>query len=215
MANGAGWRPDPDPELDDEEVVDPEHSGQERSWDESSWTDRVRPAGSAGPADDGASDHVPQLHRAMSAAAADLDAVDDRISTLFERAEGSRPGGTAPRVRAGAGAGAAGAGATTTGVPASEAKAVDDDDVDNEDADFIALFEDEDVVAAATGEEVGEDVVVVSRLEILSEYQEMTSGTFPELDAELAGEEPDQLRARTAKRRMFRRRGKGTGAFQR
>ena len=33
-------------------------------------------------------DHVPQLHRAMAEAAADLDAVEDRLSTLFERTEG-------------------------------------------------------------------------------------------------------------------------------
>ena len=88
MANGAGWRPDPDPDLDGD--VDPERSRQERYWDGSLWTDRVRPAGSAGPADR-AADHAPQLHRAMSAAADDLDAVDDQISSLFDRTEGERP----------------------------------------------------------------------------------------------------------------------------
>ena len=201
MANGAGWRPDPDPELDDE--VDPEHSRQERDWDGSLWTDRVRPPGSLGPPDDGASDHVPQLHRAMSAAAADLDAVDDRISTLFERAERPRPTGPAPRVGE-----AAPAGSATEVRP-------DHDDADHEDADFIALFEDDALVGATTGDEVSEDVIVVSRLEILSEYQEMTSGTFPELDAELAGEGPDRTRAGKAKRRLFRRRPKGMTAFQR
>jgi len=50
----------------------------------------VRLAGSAGPADR-AADHAPQLHRAMSAAADDLDAVDDQISSLFDRTEGERP----------------------------------------------------------------------------------------------------------------------------
>jgi hypothetical protein len=203
MANGAGWRPDPDPDLDDE--VDAEHPRRERYWDGSLWTDQVRPAGSGGPvADDGAPDHLPHLHRAMSAAAADLDAVDDRISTLFERTEGSRPAGTAPRVRS----------VPTTGVSATEVRS-DEDDADNKDADFIALFEDDDLVTTTTGNEVSEDVIVVSRLEILSEYQEMTSGTFPELDAELGGEEPDQIRARKARRRMFRRRAKGNTAFQR
>ena len=88
MANGAGWRPDPDPDLDGD--VDPERSRPERYWDGSLWTDRVRPAGSAGPADR-AADHAPQLHRAMSAAADDLDAVDDQISSLFDRTEGERP----------------------------------------------------------------------------------------------------------------------------
>jgi len=88
MANGAGWRPDPDPAFDGD--VDPERSRQERYWDGSLWTDRVRLAGSAGPADR-AADHAPQLHRAMSAAADDLDAVDDQISSLFDRTEGERP----------------------------------------------------------------------------------------------------------------------------
>lgn len=204
MANGAGWRPDPDPDLDDDDD-DAERPGRERYWDGSLWTDRVRPAGGAGLPDSQA-DHVPQLHRAMSAAAADLDAVDDRISTLFERPEGPRPG-TAPRRREAAAA-------VQAEVSATEVRP-DEADADNEDADFIALFEDDDVVAATTGDEVSEDVIVVSRLEVLSEYQEMTSGTFPELDAELAGEEPDQTRAGKAKRRMFRRRAKGTTDFQR
>ena len=78
MANGAAWRPDPD------------RPDQERYWDGSLWSDRVRPAGSAGPADR-AADHVPQLHRALSAAVDDLDAVDDQISSLFDRTEGERP----------------------------------------------------------------------------------------------------------------------------
>ena len=101
MANGAGWRPDPDPDLDGN--VDPAHPRQERYWDGSLWTERVRPAGSAGPADR-AADHVPQLHRALSAAVDDLDAVDDQISTLFDRTEGERPrprpAGTAPTPKA-------------------------------------------------------------------------------------------------------------------
>ena len=72
----------------------PRARDQERYWDGSDWTrpgrdqparpDRVRPP-----------DHVPQLHRAMSEAAEDLDAVEDRLSTLFERTEG--PAGSAPR----------------------------------------------------------------------------------------------------------------------
>ena len=150
MANGAGWRPDPDPDLDGN--VDPAHPRQERYWDGSLWSDRVRPAGSAGPADR-AADHVPQLHRALSAAVDDLDAVDD----------------------------------------------------------FIELFADDDA-ATDDEEDTSDDVpAVVDRRDVISEYEELTSGTYADLDAELAAEEPDQ--PTKAKRRMFRRRAKGTTAL--
>ena len=175
MANGAGWRPDPDPDLDGD--VDPTHPRQERYWDGSLWSDRVRPAGSAGPADR-AADHVPQLHRALSAAVDDLDAVDDQISTLFDRTEGERP---RPR-------------------PA---------DAD----DLIELFADDDV-ATDDDEDTSDDVpAVVDRRDVISEYEELTSGTYADLDAELAAEEPDQ--PTKTKRRMFRRRAKGTTAVPR
>jgi hypothetical protein len=173
MANAAGWQPDPDPECRD----------QERYWTGSAWTDRVRPVGSAGPADR-APDHVPQLHQAMSAAAADLDAVDDRISTLFERTEEPRPVGT---------------------TPPTKAAATDAGD------DIIELFEDGDV--AATDDDRSDGAVVIDRKDVISEYEELTSGTFADLDAELAAEEPDQIGK--AKRSMFRRRAKGTTAAQR
>jgi len=172
MANAAGWQPDPDPDRHD----------QERYWSGSTWTDRVRPVGSAGPADR-APDHVPQLHRAMSAAAADLDAVDDRISTLFERTEEPRPVRTPPMKGA----------------------ATDTDD------DIIELFEDGDV--ATSDDDRSDGAVVVDRKDVISEYEELASGTFADLDAELASEEPDQ--PGKAKRRMFRRRAKGTTAAQR
>ena len=172
MANGAGWRPDPD------------RPDQERYWDGSLWSDRVRPAGSAGPADR-AADHVPQLHRALSAAVDDLDAVDDQISTLFDRTEGERP-----RHRQ--------AGMASPAAP-------------DEDDDFIELFADDDV-ATDDDEDTSDDVpAVVDRRDVISEYEELTSGTYADLDAELAAEEPDQ--PTKAKRRMFRRRAKGTTAL--
>jgi hypothetical protein len=179
MANAAGWQPDPDPDRHD----------QERYWSGSAWTDRVRPVGSGGPADR-APDHVPQLHRAMSAAAADLDAVDDRISTLFERTEEPRPVRAPPMKGA----------ARTTPPPTA---ATDDD--------IIELFEDGDV--AASDDDRSDGAVVVDRKDVISEYEEMTSGTFADLDAELAAEEPDQ--PGKVKRRMFRRAAKGTTASQR
>ncbi len=74
MDNGPGWLPDP------------EDGARERYWSGSAWTDRVRPAGK------GRSlhlpEHVPELQRALAAATADIDAVEDRLSTMFDRDDG-------------------------------------------------------------------------------------------------------------------------------
>jgi len=83
MDNGPGWLPDP------------EDDSQERYWSGSEWTDRVRPAGR------GSSlrlpEHVPELQRALAAATADIDAVEDRLSNLFERTDApARPAASAP-----------------------------------------------------------------------------------------------------------------------
>ncbi len=74
MANAPGWKPDP------------EREDQERYWSGSAWTDRVRPAGKAGSLH--LPEHVHHLQRALSAATADIDAVEDRLATLFERSDG-------------------------------------------------------------------------------------------------------------------------------
>jgi hypothetical protein len=66
---------------------DPEREDQERYWSGSGWTDRVRPAGNAG--SPRLPEHVPELHRALAAATADIEVVEDRLSTLFDRAEGA------------------------------------------------------------------------------------------------------------------------------
>lgn len=66
MADGVEWRPDPDPARADED----------RSESDEVLED-VRENGRGRP------DHIPQLHRALAAAAADLDAMEDRISALF------------------------------------------------------------------------------------------------------------------------------------
>jgi hypothetical protein len=76
MANSPGWK------------QDPERDDQERYWSGSVWTDRVRPAAKAGSLH--LPEHVPPLHRALSAATADIDSVEDRLSTLFERSDVAR-----------------------------------------------------------------------------------------------------------------------------
>jgi hypothetical protein len=73
MANAPGWLPDP------------ESHDQERYWNGSGWTDRVRPAGMGAPLFEPG--HAPDLQRALAAATADIDAVEERLSVLFERTE--------------------------------------------------------------------------------------------------------------------------------
>jgi len=75
MDDGSGWQ------------RDPARDAREWDGDGSDWGDRVSPADQA-PAPR-PPDHVPALHRAFAAAVDDIDVVEDRLSTLFER-----PGGT-------------------------------------------------------------------------------------------------------------------------
>ena len=133
MDNGPGWFPDP------------EHEGQERYWDGSDWTDQVRPEGSPGSLH--LSDHVPELQRALAAATAGIDEVEDRLSMLFDRTGSGGGAGadeaheTAPPAAADADA----AGADGVGAPHEEFEAAtrtDDADVDADDDDaFTELDE--------------------------------------------------------------------------
>jgi hypothetical protein len=101
----SGWLPDPDVE------------GQERFWDGTEWTDQVRPVEEE--ADFGGRlhlpDHVPELQRALAAATADIDDVEARLSTLFDRGQGKR--GARPGADAGGGEGAAAGDAARGGAP--------------------------------------------------------------------------------------------------
>ncbi len=87
----SGWLPDPDVE------------GQERYWDGSEWTDQVRPVEEE-PDFRGRlhlPDHVPELQRALAAATADIDDVEARLSTLFDRGQRKRGRGVAEAAGAG------------------------------------------------------------------------------------------------------------------
>ena len=53
---------------------------------ESAGADGARPPGSGGSS--GVPEHGPQLHRALVAATTGIDAVEDRLSTLFARTDG-------------------------------------------------------------------------------------------------------------------------------
>jgi len=189
MDNGPGWLPDP------------EHEGQERYWDGSDWTAQVRPAGSLGSLH--LPEHVPELQRALAAATADIDQVEDRLSSMFDR--GSPTGAGAVHRR-----GAVVADDDVDGVDADAGDEVDsavgvDSDVDEDedededdgwaDEDEFALheeFEDEDLV---------DEVKAADKVEEVDEVDaEDDDDAMAELDAALAAEAPEK-----PERRLFRR----------
>ncbi len=80
-SEGAGWFADPDVE------------GQERYYDGSEWTSETRSGEPDAPVSH-LPDHAGELQRALAAATSDIDDVEDRLGTLFDRAEqlGERDG---------------------------------------------------------------------------------------------------------------------------
>ncbi len=72
-------------------LADPDNAQQERFWDGTEWTDQVRPVEEQDfRGRQHLPDHVPELQRALAAATADIDDVEARLSTLFDR--GKRAG---------------------------------------------------------------------------------------------------------------------------
>ena len=195
MDQAAGWLPDP------------ERDGQERYWDGSHWTDHVRPAGKG--VTIRLPDHVPELQRALAEATQDVESVEDRLSSLFDRRRGSAAAPTN-------GAESHVAGSNGTGPPASDparhadaetgasdAGADDDYDVElyldievDDDDPSLRDLDDEGEGAIGTG---SADVIV------LDEPDESLSA----LDAALAAEEPHEDKAgppAKEKKSLFRRR---------
>ena len=173
MADTPGWKPDP------------ERADQERYWSGSAWTDRVRPAGKAGSLH--VPEHVPQLHRALSAATADIDAVEDRLSVLFERTDGR--GDSDPRL-------------TATAPPSARQKTSlpSPDPPDEDDDEILDLYGDEDTAGDDPVESVASDTP--ARVD----DADPKDADFAELDAALAAEEPDDPEVPdTSRRRWFRR----------
>jgi hypothetical protein len=162
MDNGPGWLPDP------------EDGDRERYWNGSDWTDRVRPAGK------GRSlhlpEHVPELQRALAAATADIDAVEDRLSTLFDRADSP----------------------ATPSTTLISSVGQDTDDPDGDDA-FAEL--DRDGIDQA--DQVNTEGIHAEFADP-SEQDDGDDDTFAELDAALAAEEAEE--PEKSKRGLFRRR---------
>lgn len=157
-SEGSGWFADPDVE------------GQERYFDGSEWTSETRAADADAP-ESHLPDHAGELQRALAAATGDIDDVEDRLGTLFDRAEQHGERGGRARQQAEAEA----AGRTAQG----EAPA---DSVDEEPSDW--LVEDDAGSDAATGGGGDDD-----------------DDALPELDEDLASEEPEKV-----KKGLFRRR---------
>jgi hypothetical protein len=172
MDNAPGWLPDP------------EREDQERYWSGSGWTDRVRPAGKGRPLH--LPEHVPDLQRALAAATADIDAVEDRLSSLFDRAEG------APR-------------------PSPPPQPVRPPERDADDEEIIDLYDEEDDVAGEDEELIheeftgatdhGTDTDDADADTDDTEADSDDDDSDDELDAALAAEEPEK-----SKRGLFRRR---------
>jgi hypothetical protein len=138
--------------------------------------DRERPAGKGAPPR--VPEHGPQLHRALAAATADIDAVEDRLSTLFERTEGARTQRS-----------------SRTAPARPPVRPRDDGD------DIIELFEPGDVEADEADDV--DEAYAVTRRRARSEGEGTTDAAFARLDADLAAETPDE--PVPTKRRLFRR----------
>jgi hypothetical protein len=152
----SGWLDDPDAE------------GQERYFDGSEWTSETRPAEPDAPASH-LPDHAGELQRALAAATGDIDDVEDRLGSLFDRAEqrGERSGRARKQAEA------------ESAERAAKGQALADS-VDQEPSDW--LVEDGDGSDSATGGAGDDDAL-------------------PELDEDLASEEPEKV-----KKGLFRRR---------
>jgi hypothetical protein len=82
-------------------LADPDVEGQERYFDGSEWTPETRPADVDTPLHH-LPDHAGELRRALAAATNDIDEVEDRLGSLFDRAQqhGERGGRAAARKQA-------------------------------------------------------------------------------------------------------------------
>ena len=161
MDSGPGWLPDPEDE------------NQERYWSGSVWTDRVRPAGMSPSAR--LPGHVPELQRALAAATADIDAVEERLSNLFDRAEGR--GGRPDRT------------AATPDASSPQAVRAATPDSDDEPIDFEEEpmdYEDE-----ATTELIDAELAGSSGAE--EEEEDEDAAAFADLDAALSAEDPEEI----------------------
>ena len=181
MDEVAGKQPVPDQE--EGWLPDPEQEGQERFWDGEAWTDEVRPDGSEDTRLAHLPEHVPELQRALAAATADIDSVEDRLSTLFDRSEGASGQGPRPRPARG-----------PRLIPAEALQHHDDDGADDDDAAENAAAGDDDLLLEDFDEEPevfeDEDDELDATVD---DDEDDEDDEFADLDAALASESPEDL----------------------
>ena len=165
MDNGPGW------------FADPEDEAQERYWNGSTWTDRVRPVARSRSLR--LPDHVPELQRALAASTADIDAVEDRLSTMFDRTDGAAPPPARP-----------------SAAPAGRPR---------EDRDVYADADSEAAAEVNMSDDHVQGTQPVTDWADPSDEDGGDDEAFAELNAALASEEPDEADAPN-KRGLFRRR---------
>ncbi len=185
MDQAAGWR------------TDPENEAEERYWDGSAWTDHVRPAGKAIVMH--LPEHVPELQRALAAATFDIDAVEDRLSTLFDRT------GTPSGVGRAAGDGDDGDSSSGSGGGGSSGGGGRGES-DEHDRELYLDFEVDEVDEASPNSAADEAEIDASALDELA--ADLDEG-FADLDEALAAEEPEHEREAPPpawKKGLFRRR---------
>jgi hypothetical protein len=185
MDRGTGG--DAVPDQEEGWFADPEQEGQERFWDGEGWTAEVRPDGSADAGLIHLPDHVPELQRALAAATEDIDSVEDRLSTLFDRAEGQPPGYVRPpRPRQYVAESIA---ANGDGTEAEGDEEIGD--VFGEDGLLLEDFDEEPAVFDDEDDDDGE--VGGVHAEFRDEDDEDEDDEFADLDAALAAESPEEL----------------------
>ncbi len=189
MDQAAGWLPDP------------EREGEERYWSGCAWTDHVRPAGKSVTLR--LPEHVADLQRALAASTADIDAVEDRLSTLFKRAE--RP--NAPGTRRAPGAPRAPGANGTAGANGTRGRAARRNGNECESGFERELYldievddpEDDDLSdgIGARSDGIGAADVAVPPAdqagEAVLDWADGVDEAFADLDAALAAEEPEQV----------------------
>lgn len=181
--NGPGW------------LEDPDHEGQERYWNGSDWTDQVRPAIAAGNLH--LPEHVPELQRALAAATADIDSVEDRLSILFDRSEGKIP--PADRRPAVAPEVTAEPGPDAEAEPVWAAVDAEAEAESESQAEIEAEAEAGAGAALSAGDGRAEDQRTDNGEGIEADGDD-EDGAFAELDAALATEKPGRFRFRPRKR---------------
>ena len=123
-------------------------------------------------------EHVPELQRALAAATADIDAVEDRLSNLFDRTEGSAPH------------------ASPSSRPAPSSPP------DAEDEEIVGLYDEDDVAGGSEEDATVLEADAGADTDDADDTDDTDDdGAFAELDAALAAEEPEK-----SKRGLFRRR---------